>query len=42
MERVVCKRGSGGVDLWMAKIKIYAYLERLNRAFGEQWEDYWE
>jgi RNA ligase len=41
-EGVVCKRGSGGPDLWMAKIKTYAYLEKLKRAFGERWEDYWE
>ena len=36
MEGVVCKGGSGGPDLWLAKIKTYAYLERLKRAFGEQ------
>lgn len=41
-EGVVCKGGSGGADLWMARIKTYAYLERLKRAFGERWEDYWE
>ncbi len=40
-EGVVCKGGSG-TDLWMAKIKTYAYLEKLKRAFGEKWEDYWE
>jgi hypothetical protein len=41
-EGVVCKGGSGGPDLWMAKIKTHAYLEKLKRAFGERWEDYWE
>jgi hypothetical protein len=41
-EGVVCKGGSGGSDLWMAKIKTHAYMERLKRAFGERWEDYWE
>jgi hypothetical protein len=41
-EGVVCKGGSGGADLWMAKIKTDAYLERLKRSFGERWEDYWE
>lgn len=41
-EGVVCKGGSGGADLWMAKIKTYTYLDRLKRAFGERWEDYWE
>lgn len=41
-EGVVCKGGSGGADLWMAKIKTHAYMEKLRRAFGERWEDYWE
>jgi hypothetical protein len=41
-EGVVCKGGAGGSDLWMAKIKTYAYLARLKEAFAERWEDYWE
>jgi hypothetical protein len=41
-EGEVCKGGSGGRDLWMAKIKTYAYLEKLKKAFGDTWEDYWE
>jgi hypothetical protein len=41
-EGVVCKGGEGGADLWMCKIKTYAYLERLKKAFAERWEDYWE
>ncbi|MGP0066256.1 MAG: hypothetical protein ACLQGP_21965 [Isosphaeraceae bacterium] len=41
-EGVVCKGGPGGSDLWMAKIKTYAYLEKLKRAFGGRWEDYCE
>ncbi len=41
-EGVVCKGGLGGEDLWMAKIKTHAYLERLKIAFAERWEDYWE
>jgi hypothetical protein len=41
-EGVVCKGGTGGEDLWMAKIKTYAYLEKLKKAFGERWEEYWE
>jgi hypothetical protein len=41
-EGVVCKGGSGGADLWMAKIKTYAYLERLKRAFADRWEEFWE
>lgn len=41
-EGVVCKGGSGGSELWMVKIKTYAYLERLKQAFADRWEDYWE
>ena len=41
-EGVVCKGGTGGDDVWMAKVKTYAYLERLKAAFGAKWEDYWE
>jgi hypothetical protein len=41
-EGVVCKGGTGGADLWMAKVKTYAYLEKLKEAFGSRWEDYWE
>jgi hypothetical protein len=41
-EGVVCKGGQGGADVWMVKIKTYAYLERLKQAFAERWEDYWE
>jgi hypothetical protein len=41
-EGVVCKGGAGGRDMWMAKIKTYAYLEKLKKAFGDKWEDYWE
>lgn len=41
-EGVVCKGGSGGADLWMTKIKTYAYLDRLKAAFASRWEDYWE
>jgi hypothetical protein len=40
-EGVVCKGGMGS-DTWMVKIKTYAYLERLKRAFAENWEDFWE
>jgi hypothetical protein len=42
MEGVVCKGGEGGSDLWMAKIKTHAYLERLKAAFAERWEVFWE
>lgn len=41
-EGVVCKGGWGGADVWMVKIKTYAYMERLKQAFADRWEDYWE
>ncbi len=41
-EGVVCKGGSGGSDIWMVKVKTYAYMERLKKAFAERWEEYWE
>ena len=41
-EGVVCKGGQGGEDVWMAKIKTYAYLKRLKEAFADRWEQYWE
>jgi hypothetical protein len=41
-EGVVCKGGSGGADVWMVKIKTYAYMERLKKAFADRWEEYWE
>ena len=39
-EGVVCKGGPGGADVWMVKVKTYAYLERLKQAFADRWEDY--
>ena len=41
-EGVICKGGSGGEDVWMAKIKTNAYMARLKQAFADRWEDYWE
>ena len=41
-EGVVCKGGKGGPNIWMVKVKTYAYLERLKKAFGQNWEQYWE
>lgn len=41
-EGVVCKGGFGGADVWMVKIKTYAYMERLKQAFADRWEEYWE
>ena len=40
-EGVVCKGGRTG-DVWMAKIKTRAYLDRLKASFGRKWEEYWE
>ena len=39
-EGVVCKGGTGGADVWMAKIK--AYMDKLKQAFADYWENYWE
>ena len=41
-EGVVCKGGTGGSDLWMAKMKTDAYREKLLVAFAQNWENYWE
>jgi hypothetical protein len=41
-EGVVCKGGSSGPEVWMAKIKTYAYMARLKQAFADRWEDFWE
>ncbi len=41
-EGVVCKGGTGGVDLWMVKVKTHAYMEKLKQAFADKWEDFWE
>jgi hypothetical protein len=41
-EGVVVKGGTGGADVWMAKVKTTAYLERLKQAFADRWEEYWE
>jgi hypothetical protein len=41
-EGVVCKGGTDGTEVWMVKIKTYAYMERLKQAFADRWEDYWE
>lgn len=40
-EGVVVKGGEGP-DLWMAKIKTHAYMERLRATFGAKWDEYWE
>lgn len=41
-EGVVCKGGNGVDDLWMVKIKTYAYMKKLQEAFKDDWENYWE
>lgn len=41
-EGVVCKGGSGVDELWMVKIKTYAYMNKLKQAFKDDWETYWE
>ncbi|AFY91345.1 RNA ligase family protein [Chamaesiphon minutus] len=41
-EGVICKGGTGGQDLWMAKIKTNAYSAKLKIAFADRREDYWE
>ena len=41
-EGVVCKGGTDGSDLWMAKIKTNAYLQRLQEAFADRWAEFWE
>ena len=40
-EGVVCK-GINQKKSWMAKVKTYAYLERLKSQFKDEWEKYWE
>lgn len=40
-EGVVCKGGTGS-DVWMVKVKTYAYQEKLKETFGSKWQEYWE
>ena len=41
-EGVVCKGGGNANNLWMVKIKTDAYMQRLQEAFQDDWENYWE
>ncbi|MEH2159738.1 MAG: hypothetical protein V7K38_01535 [Nostoc sp.] len=41
-EGVVCKGGSNPADLWMVKIKTNTYMKKLQQAFQDDWENYWE
>lgn len=42
-EGVVCKGGgSNSENVWMVKIKTYAYMKKLQQAFKDDWNTYWE
>ncbi|WP_026098440.1 RNA ligase family protein [Kamptonema formosum] len=41
-EGVVCKGGTHPNNLWMVKIKTSAYMNKLQQAFKDDWEQYWE
>jgi hypothetical protein len=42
-EGVVCKGGNRSSNqVWMVKIKTYAYMQKLQQAFSDNWENYWE
>ena len=41
-EGVVCKGGRHPAELWMVKVKTYAYMEKLKQAFQDDWDSYWE
>ena len=41
-EGVVCKGVTAGGEVWMVKIKTDAYRRRLEQAFADRWEDFWE
>ncbi|WP_293350146.1 MULTISPECIES: hypothetical protein [unclassified Microcoleus] len=41
-EGVVCKGGGSTNNPWMVKIKTDAYMQRLQEAFQDDWENYWE
>lgn len=40
-EGVVCKGGETG-NVWMVKVKTNAYMARLQQAFADDWENFWE
>lgn len=40
-EGVVCK-GKNASGVWMVKIKTNAYMKKLQQAFQDDWENYWE
>jgi len=41
-EGVVCKGGSGGKDVWMVKVKTYAYMKKLKELYNDRWKEFWE
>ncbi|MEG4809946.1 hypothetical protein QUA82_20285 [Microcoleus sp. F8-D3] len=41
-EGVLCKGGGNANNLWMVQIKTDAYMQRLQQAFQDDWENYWE
>ncbi|MBW4493276.1 MAG: RNA ligase family protein [Oscillatoria princeps RMCB-10] len=41
-EGVVCKGGTNPNNLWMVKIKTYAYMNKLQHTFKYDWQQYWE
>ncbi|WP_427159680.1 hypothetical protein ACQFX9_27365 [Aliinostoc sp. HNIBRCY26] len=41
-EGVICKGVSNTNQLWMVKIKTYAYMQKLQQCFQNNWESYWE
>jgi hypothetical protein len=41
-EGVVCKGKDNANGIWMVKIKTDAYMKKLQQAFKDDWENYWE
>ncbi|MCC3408760.1 MAG: hypothetical protein JGK17_24930 [Microcoleus sp. PH2017_10_PVI_O_A] len=41
-EGVVCKGKDKANSIWMVKIKTMAYMKKLQQAFKNDWETYWE
>jgi hypothetical protein len=41
-EGVICKGLTREGEIWMVKIKTYAYQERLKQALADRWEEFWE
>ena len=41
-EGVICKGVLKDGQIWMAKIKTKAYMNKLKESFKDKWKDYWE